>query len=102
MGYIGRADRALALAEIPLPSPHAAPQGAREDLVALLLARMDVLGDGETGREYVLEARELAAGLEEGDPLPDDRVLDDFSPRAMARLLLANLATSTHPRGPLE
>ena len=74
--------------------------------MALLLARMDVLGDGETGREYVLEARELAAGvaggLEEGDPLPDDRVLDDFSPRAMARLLLANLATSTHPRGPLE
>ena len=52
--------------------------------MALLLARRDVLEDGETGREDVLEAQELAAGvasgLEAGDPLPGDRVLDDFSP----------------------
>jgi hypothetical protein len=42
---------------------HAASERAREDLVALLMVGVDVLGYGETGRKDVLEAQQLAVGL---------------------------------------
>src|SRR5215208_6661005 len=53
------------------------------DLVALLLARVDVLGYGESRGKDILEAQQLAvglpSGLQEGYPLPGDWVLYEFS-----------------------
>src|SRR5829696_6099071 len=42
-----RTDRRLTLHEVPLLSPCACPESAAHDLMALLLGRVEVLGDGE-------------------------------------------------------
>src|SRR5918998_698557 len=88
LGYARRADRAFAFSKVLLPSSHPAPEGPRENLmpllmVLLLVRRVDVLGDGETGRKNVLEPQQLAvrvlAGFEEDHLLPGDRVPDHVS-----------------------
>jgi hypothetical protein len=63
VGHTRWANHPLASSVVPLLASHAASERAREDLVALLLVGVDVLGYGETGRKDVLEAQQLAVGL---------------------------------------
>ncbi len=83
MGHARRADNHLALPLVALLPADAAPQRAREYLVALLLARVDVRGDKPTGRERVLEPQQIATrvsdGFEERHSFPGQGVLYDVS-----------------------
>src|SRR5918997_2370869 len=72
--------------------------------MTLLLARVDVLGDGETGRKNVLEPQQLAAcvlaGFEEDHPLPGEGVVYNVSlaSHGASPCLRLSDRRSDHPR----
>src|SRR5918997_2662460 len=78
-----RTDRRLTLHVVLLLPPYACPESTAHDLMALLLVRVEVLGDGEARREHDLDAQQLAVGLlggfEEGCPCSEERSIYDIS-----------------------
>src|SRR3712207_3341511 len=74
MGNIWRSDRALARAKRQFPTSHADAQRSRDDFEALLLTKVDVLGNSSAGRSEVVAPQRsivcLPGRFEDAEPVP--------------------------------
>jgi hypothetical protein len=78
-----RTDRRLTFDIVSLLPSYASPESTAHDPMALLLGRVDMLGDREACGEHDLDSQQLAAsllsGLKESRPRSEERSFYDVS-----------------------